>query len=80
VTGGFHTDGLAARLKEQGIAYAVVSPAIKEVPNDNRYFDQMRGEVSWRLYFRPQNGKIDLYDAFARATTERLLAADSVQR
>jgi FMN phosphatase YigB (HAD superfamily) len=73
VTGGFHTEGLAAKLKEQGIAYAVVSPAMKEIPQDNLYFDHMQGKVSWQKYFRPQNGKIDLYDAFARATTERLL-------
>ena len=72
VTGGFHTSGLAAKLKEQGIPYAVISPAIKEVPKDNRYFDQMQGKVSWRKYFRPRNGKIDLYDAFSRATVDRL--------
>lgn len=73
VTGGFHTPGLAVQLKEQGIPYAVVSPAIKEIPQDNRYFDQMQGKVSWQKYFRPKNGKVDLYDAFARATTEKLL-------
>ena len=72
VTGGFHTSGLAAKLKEQGIPYAVISPAIKEVPKDNRYFDQMQGKVSWRKYFRPRNGTIDLYDAFSRATVDRL--------
>ncbi len=74
VTGGFHTDGLAAKLKEQRISYAVITPAIQSIPKDTRYLDQMQGHVSWAKYFRPRNGRIDLYDAFARATTERLLA------
>ncbi|MDD3295539.1 MAG: bifunctional isocitrate dehydrogenase kinase/phosphatase, partial [Geobacteraceae bacterium] len=43
------------------------------------YLEQMQGKVSWASYFRSRNGRIDLYDAFARATTERLLA-DSAER
>ena len=72
VTGGFHTDGLAAKLKEQGTPYAVISPRIQEVPGDNRYFDQMQGKVSWSSDFKPRDGKIDLYAAFSRATVKRL--------
>ena len=80
IAGGFHTAGLAAKLKEQGIPYVVISPAIREVPKDDRYREHMQGNVSWRSYFKPKDGRIDLYDAFARATAERLLRPESVKR
>jgi multiple antibiotic resistance protein len=80
VTGGFHTFGLAAHLRKQGIPYAVISPAIQEVPQDDRYIDQMQGKVSWQRYLRPRSGKIDLYDAFARATVDRLSGATATGR
>ncbi|MBI4711120.1 MAG: hypothetical protein HY767_01450, partial [Candidatus Omnitrophica bacterium] len=73
VSGGFHTDGLAAQLRKGSIPYVVVSPAMKEVPQDRRYFDHMQGKVSWQKYFRPVGGKVDLYDAFTRAATDKLL-------
>ncbi|MEI7751724.1 MAG: MarC family protein, partial [Candidatus Omnitrophota bacterium] len=73
VMGGFHSSGVSARLKEQDVSYVVVSPKINEVPQDDRYLAHMKGKVSWRKYFNRRNGKIDLYDAFVRATVEKLL-------
>ncbi|MFA5160348.1 MAG: hypothetical protein WC484_07595 [Candidatus Omnitrophota bacterium] len=45
VAGGFHTDGLTQSFKKQGISYAVVSPRITRLPEENRYFDHMRGKA-----------------------------------
>ncbi len=74
VAGGFHTEGLAQKFREQGISYVVVSPRINEIPKDSRYFDYMKGQVSWREYFKPKSGRVDLYDAFVQAMTERLIS------
>ncbi|MCM8775499.1 MAG: hypothetical protein NC930_04015 [Candidatus Omnitrophica bacterium] len=72
VAGGFHTQGLRKIFKENGIAYALIAPAMRKVPRQTRYFDYMRGEVSWKDYFEVRNGRIRLYDAFMRATVDRL--------
>ena len=73
VAGGFHTHGLTALLKEKGISYVLISPAIQNLPEKIPYLDFMQGKVSWRDYFKVENGKIDLYEAFARAAGDRLL-------
>ena len=73
IAGGFHTEGLAKRLKEEGISYVVVMPHISQVPEQIRYREHMRGEASWEDYFEVENGKINLYKAFVRAIRDRLL-------
>ncbi|HTL48948.1 MAG TPA: hypothetical protein VL688_12880, partial [Verrucomicrobiae bacterium] len=75
VTGGFHAESLARLLKERGYSYAVVSPAVQEIPDDRVYLDCMRGRVSWSRYFQVRSGALDVYDAFLRAGTERLMRA-----
>lgn len=77
VAGGFHTEALAARLKSEGISFAVVRPAIGLIPEDDFYGDQMRGDFSWKDYFEPENGKINVRKAFTRAARDRLLGASS---
>ncbi|MFA7001058.1 MAG: hypothetical protein WC352_02815 [Candidatus Omnitrophota bacterium] len=74
VAGGFHTEGLARRLKAKGISYLVIVPDIRSIPDNLRYREQMRGEVSWSDYFEVKNGKVNLYDAFVRAARDKLLA------
>ncbi|GEM_PF-3537284 len=47
VAGGFHTQGLATRLKQEGISFAVYSPRIHEFEKENNYFDVMQGKTSY---------------------------------
>lgn len=74
VAGGFHTEGITRQLKEKGISYILVMPKISSIPAENSYTKHMAGEVSWKNYFEIENGKIDLYKAFTRATRDKLLA------
>lgn len=39
VSGGFHTEGLTALLREKQISYVVVTPKISAIPNDNNYLN-----------------------------------------
>lgn len=71
VSGGFHTQGFLDLLKREKISCFLITPAIYHLPAENIYKDGMRGQVSWKSYFRPVDGKIDLYDAFARAAAEK---------
>lgn len=73
VTGGFHSEGLIAGLRERGISYRLITPEMHEIPQPGLYLDTMRGHVSWKNYFEIKNGNINLYDAFSRAVTERLM-------
>ena len=73
--GGFHAQGLTRRFKEAGISYVLVRPEIKDIPDSAIYRQQMRGDVSWKSYFRVENGKVNLSDAFIRAARDRLLDA-----
>jgi hypothetical protein len=73
VAGGFHTEGLTQRLKEQEISYLLLTPAIKSVPENTSYREQMQGKYSWSSYFEIENGKISFYKAFTRATRDKLL-------
>lgn len=75
IAGGFHASGLADALKKQGFSYQMLTPAIRTLPEPGRYLETMRGEVSWKDYFKDSGGKIDLYDAFMRAASDRLVAA-----
>ncbi len=73
IAGGFHTQGLTRAFKRRNISYVLISPRITQIPEESRYLQMMQGDVSWKHYFRLHNGKINLYDAFARATVDRLL-------
>ncbi len=73
IAGGFHTQGLTRAFKQANVSYVLISPRITQVPEENRYFQMIQGDVSWKHYFHLHNGKINLYDAFAQATVDRLL-------
>ncbi len=75
VAGGFHTEGLTRRFKEKGISYVLVMPRIDSVPDETNYGAQMRGEMSWKKYFKAVDGRVSVYEAFVRGTRDRLLAA-----
>ncbi|MCM8774914.1 MAG: glycogen/starch synthase [Candidatus Omnitrophica bacterium] len=72
VTGGFHTDRLLEDFKQKGFSVLLISPRMDQVPSTNSYLDYMRGDVSWRDYFKPVRGKVNLFEAFSRATVDRL--------
>ncbi len=73
VAGGFHTEGIQRLLAAQDISYAVISPAMPQIPKETHYLDYMRGSVSWKNYFEVKNGRIDLYEAFSKATRDALI-------
>ncbi|MBI3306566.1 MAG: alpha-glucan family phosphorylase [Candidatus Omnitrophica bacterium] len=74
VAGGFHMEGFRQTFEKNKTSYILISPAIEDLPRDIRYREFMRGEVSWKNYFKIKNGRVDLYEAFTRATRDRLLA------
>ncbi len=73
IAGGFHSRGLAERLRAKGISYVLVRPKINSIPEATHYRDQMRGDVSWKNYFEVERGRISLYKAFVRAARDKLL-------
>ena len=78
VAGGFHTGGLTHAFKEKGISYILVMPRIDRLPEQSLYREHMQGDVSWKNYFEVKNGKVNLYDAFVRATRDKLLNTKSL--
>jgi WD40 repeat protein len=72
VAGGFHAERLTCRLKENGISYMLVMPNMGSVPKETNYRAHMRGDVSWKDRFEVENGRVNLYDAFVRATRDKL--------
>ncbi len=73
VAGGFHSQGLMRRLKEKQISYLLVMPRIGSIPENTHYRESMQGDVSWKDYFRAENGQVNLYEAFVRAARDKLL-------
>jgi len=73
VAGGFHTEGLTQSFKAKGISYVLVVPQIGSIPEEPLYREHMQGQVSWSDYFEVKGGKVNLYDAFVRATRDKLL-------
>ncbi|MCB9800308.1 MAG: hypothetical protein H6757_06080 [Candidatus Omnitrophica bacterium] len=71
--GGFHKAGIAQALKQQNISYVTVLPKIGDLPNEKLYLNHMQGRVSWADYFEVKDGRINLYEAFLRATMDQLL-------
>lgn len=78
IAGGFHAHGMAEHLKGRGISYAVILPALADLPDADLYQAHMRGNVSWRDYFEIENGKISVYKAFVRYLRDQLLAASGI--
>lgn len=62
------------RFREKEISYVLLSPRIDSIPESIAYRDQMQGEVPWKEYFRYEDGRLRLYDAFARFVRDRLLS------
>jgi len=74
VAGGFHTEGLTERMKREQISYILVRPEIAALPREDRYAETMRGDVSWKSYFKAEKGRVNLYEAFMRSARDRLLS------
>lgn len=72
VAGGFHTEGVVSRLREEGISYVLLMPQIESLPETVYYQEHMKGNVSWKDYFQPEGGDVNVYKAFVRATRDRL--------
>src|SRR5262249_55954206 len=47
ISGGFHTDGIKAHLKQAGISYLLITPRIQNVSSSDLYLKVMRGDVSY---------------------------------
>lgn len=73
VAGGFHTEGLIREFRRENISYVLLMPAMKSVPEVTNYREHMRGEVSWSDYFKVEDGRVNLYQAFVRGTRDKLL-------
>ncbi|MBN1687848.1 MAG: hypothetical protein JW893_01975 [Candidatus Omnitrophica bacterium] len=73
IAGGFHTEGLTERFRQEGISYVLVMPRISSVPDETSYRQNMRGEVAWKGYFRVENDRINIYKAFIRSTRDKLV-------
>lgn len=72
VAGGFHTQGMTALFKKQGISYVVISPRITHLPDEAFYQQIMMGDFKWRSYLTEVNGRANLYDAFHWSFMDKL--------
>ena len=70
VAGGFHTNGLERILKEQGVAYAVVTPKIASLEGIENYAKVMKGDVSFKEYL-----KTTYFDGLMRHASKTLADA-----
>lgn len=74
VAGGFHTQAIANQLKKQNVSYVIYSP---EASSESKNYDAiMRGNISWKSYLKPKNGKIDIYKSFSRMMIEKIAGKD----
>lgn len=73
LAGGFHSGGLTALLREAGLSYVLVMPRISAVPENSAYERVMKGDVSWKSFFRSEKGEVDLEAAFNRGAVRRLM-------
>lgn len=73
LAGGFHAGGLTSLLRAEGIPYVLVMPRISEVPQQVPYERMMKADVSWKDFFRAENGEVDLEAAFMRGAVRRLM-------
>lgn len=73
ISGGFHTEGLIQQLKQNKISYVLVTPKMNRVPQQTLYREHMRGNVSWKQYFKVEKGTVNLYEAFVRATRDKFI-------
>lgn len=73
LAGGFHAQGLKELLKADKVSCAVVLPKISKLEKEERYFQIMQGQVSWKKDFRREKGNVDLYGSFLSAVTQELL-------
>lgn len=75
VAGGFHSSGIRSQFKNAGVSYILVRPRIDFIPEQDFYQEHMNGNVSWKNYFRSENGRVNVYQAFVRAVRDKFMAA-----
>lgn len=68
VVGGFHTSSLEAILREEGMSYAVIMPAMKDLGGEENYQNVMLGKLSYGEYLEES-----FYDAFLKHASLRLM-------
>jgi len=54
ITGGYHTEGIAERLRKRGISYVIIAPRITQVDKDSPYLEILSG------------GKVSFEDMFTK--------------
>ncbi|PIW65547.1 MAG: hypothetical protein COW12_01110, partial [Candidatus Omnitrophica bacterium CG12_big_fil_rev_8_21_14_0_65_45_16] len=74
VTGGFHESGIKERLRANGTAYVLISPAIQEVGSNEAYLNAMHDKRSFMKYFQGS-----YWDALAKDYMQQSSAAAGPQ-
>ncbi|HLD56507.1 MAG TPA: hypothetical protein VJA00_02700, partial [Candidatus Omnitrophota bacterium] len=69
-TGGFHSEGITKKLKEEKIPYLLVAPKITRFEDRNHYLKVMRDERSFMKYFQGS-----LWDALAKDYSAKLASS-----
>ena len=69
LAGGFHTEGFAKGLKEEGCSYVLVTPRINSLKGHELYEEVMKGKLSYKDMI-----KTTFYDAFMRHSSMKLVA------
>lgn len=68
LTGGFHREGVEARLAEDEYSYVVITPKIKDLAGKDSYDRVMHQKVSYQKYLQG-----NYYEAFSRHASEKLV-------
>lgn len=69
LTGGFHTNGFARRLKNKKYSYATIMPKMNSLQGHENYAPVMKGELSYKRFL-----KTTLYDAFVKDSTLKMVS------
>ncbi len=71
-TGGFHEEGIKAKLKKANIPYVSIRPKIYEIGDKSNYLNAIQNKRSFMKYFHGS-----LWDALARDFIEKTLSANA---
>lgn len=80
ISGGFHEQEMTHLLKMQNISYSVIVPAIANFPQNMRYQELMKGNVTWKRYLKFKKGRASIYESFLRAVRDKLLEESNENR
>lgn len=77
VTGGFHTEGLSERLKQDDISYIIIAPELNSEPaNQDLYFQRLQQNILQQTLSERNNRENDGQDEAIAGATEGLQSKD----